>query len=1205
MTQEITMRKSRRLVALLTAAGVTTALAVAGFVAAAPVQAAGTNPPPVQQRNASTVTDDPLPTVQIDNGVVWSQAVVGNTVYAGGSFSNARPAGAAAGTSLIPRQNLLAFDITTGVLNPNFAPTINGQVKVVRKSPDGSRIYIGGSFNTVNGTTHYNLAAFDTATGQLITAFKAQVGGSYVNAIAVTNDTVYVGGLISAGNGVSRKNLMAFDLTGKLLGWAPTTDLQVDSMVLTPSFSKVIVAGRFSLVNGLAQRGMAALSPVDGSTMAWAAPATVQNGSSTGKAGIYSLNSDGNAIYGTGWVFANATVGNLEGTFAADPESGTIKWMEDCHGDTYDSFSDGTNVYTISHNHDCSGVGGFPQGSPAPGNLRHAVAFTAAVQGTLTKSGVVNSTYKDWSGQPAPAMINWFPDFVTGSFTGQGQAAWSLGGNGAYVVAGGEFPYVNNKLQQGLVRFARTPIAPAKDAPVLSGANWPASASSSSAGNARISIAQNYDRDDLNLTYELRRTGTATPIFTTSAASLFWNRPLITVADSGLTPGDTYTYQWSAIDGDGNVTKSAPVSVTISTTVLAAYPQAVMNDSPSHFWRLDEPAGTTTGTDWAGTNDLTKAAGATGSTAGALLNESDTATTFSGTSNGVAGTKALETGPNVFSVAAWFKTTSTSGGKIVGFGDSQTGTSNNYDRHVYLDNSGHVVFGVYNGTTYTIASPSTYRDGSWHQVVATLSGNGMVLMIDGKKIGANTGTTAGQPYSGYWRVGGDNLSGWPSAPTSKFLNGSIDEVAVYLYALSLSQAQTEYKASGRTLNVAAAPTDNYGKAVYADVPDAYWRLDDANGPTAADTSINASPGVYTNNGVTYRVASPVTGPTGTGAGFNGNNGSMGSQQQFVNPKVYSEEAWFKTTTTAGGKILGFGDKQSGLSTNYDRHVYMLTNGRVVFGTNTGVQNLATSASAYNDGNWHHVVAAQGADGMHLYLDGQEVATNPQTAAQAFNGFWRVGGDSSWSGNAYFAGSIDEVAFYSTELSAARVLAHYKASATVVNAAPTAAFSSSSTGLTASFDGSGSSDPDGSIASYSWDFGDNTAAGSGVSPQHSYAGGGTYQVKLTVTDDQGSTNSVTNPITVAPLPNKLPTAAFSSSSTGSTASFDGTGSSDPDGSIASYSWDFGDGSPAGSGASPEHAYALSGTYQVTLTVTDNDGGTDFVTHPVTVNAAPTA
>ena len=263
-------------------------------------------PPPVQQRFPTTVTADVLPTVQIERvrvdgetvkGAVFAQDILNNTVYAGGYFDHVRPAGAPAGTNLIPRANLLAFDIRTGNLITSFAPQINGQVKAVKVSPDGSRLYVGGSFNKVNGQTRWNIAAFDTSTGQLLDSWRPAVGGAYVNAIEVTDDAVYVGGLVSAGNGQPRQNLMAFDLSGNLLGWAPTTDLQVDAMVTTPSMDKVIVAGRFYTVNGVVQRGLVALDPVDGSILDWAAPETVINGwndggSNTGRAGIISLEAD-------------------------------------------------------------------------------------------------------------------------------------------------------------------------------------------------------------------------------------------------------------------------------------------------------------------------------------------------------------------------------------------------------------------------------------------------------------------------------------------------------------------------------------------------------------------------------------------------------------------------------------------------------------------------------------------------------------------------------------------------------------------------------------------------------------------------------------------------------------------------------------------------------------------------------------------------
>ena len=89
----------------------------------------------------------------------------------------------------------------------------------------------------------------------------------------------------------------------------------------------------------------------------------------------------------------------------------------------------------------------------------------------------------------------------------------------------------------------------------------------------------------------------------------------------------------------------------------------------------------------------------------------------------------------------------------------------------------------------------------------------------------------------------------------------------------------------------------------------------------------------------------------------------------------------------------------------------------------------------------------------------------------------------------------------------------------------------------------------------------------------------------------------------PPPNTPPTAAFTSSVNNLTATFDGRGSSDPDGPIASYSWNWGDGTPLGSGAQPSHTYGSAGNYAVTLTVTDADGATGTVQQAVSVTDPP--
>jgi len=184
-----------------------------------------------------------------------------------------------------------------------------------------------------------------------------------------------------------------------------------------------------------------------------------------------------------------------------------------------------------------------------------------------------------------------------------------------------------------------------------------------------------------------------------------------------------------------------------------------------------------------------------------------------------------------------------------------------------------------------------------------------------------------------------------------------------------------------------------------------------------------------------------------------------------------------------------------------------------------------------------------------------------------------------------------------------------ATKTVLDRSPVASFTSSPsapyTSDAVTFNASASYDPDGTIASYFWTFGDGTN-GTGMVVTHSYVENGNYTVTLTVTDNDGSTASTS--ATKAVL-NRPPVASFTSSPstpyTSETATFNSSASYDPDGTIVSYSWNFGDGTNA-IGMIATHTYAENGTYTVTLTVTDNDGSTASTSATKTVlNRPPVA
>ena len=177
------------------------------------------------------------------------------------------------------------------------------------------------------------------------------------------------------------------------------------------------------------------------------------------------------------------------------------------------------------------------------------------------------------------------------------------------------------------------------------------------------------------------------------------------------------------------------------------------------------------------------------------------------------------------------------------------------------------------------------------------------------------------------------------------------------------------------------------------------------------------------------------------------------------------------------------------------------------------------------------------------------------------------------------------------------LAHYSSDQ---NLLPVPSFTFTNDDLAFDFDASSSSD-DGSITSYDWDFGDGNT-GSGVTVSHTYATDGTYDVTLTVIDNEGASSSTVESV-VAGMINMPPTAAFTTSVDELTVDFTDN-SSDSDGTITDWLWDFGDGNTS-TNQHPSHTYAANGTYNVSLTVTDDMGDTDTADQDVTVDDGTSA
>nr|MDO8088569.1 PKD domain-containing protein [Candidatus Sigynarchaeum springense] len=179
---------------------------------------------------------------------------------------------------------------------------------------------------------------------------------------------------------------------------------------------------------------------------------------------------------------------------------------------------------------------------------------------------------------------------------------------------------------------------------------------------------------------------------------------------------------------------------------------------------------------------------------------------------------------------------------------------------------------------------------------------------------------------------------------------------------------------------------------------------------------------------------------------------------------------------------------------------------------------------------------------------------------------------------------------------------------VANQAPLASFTftpaSPAAGQTVQFTDT-SSDGDGTVSSWAWDFGDGTDGSTLQNPAHAFAASGTFTVTLTVTDDDGATSAVSNPVSVTEIVNQAPVADFSFSPASPVAS-QGVQfadlSTDADGTIVGWQWNFGDGTANSTLQNPAHAFSSAGTYTVELTATDDDGATATTSKTITV-AAP--
>jgi len=695
----------------------------------------------------------------------------------------------------------MAYNINTGEI-VDWAPTTNGTINTIAASADGQTLYLGGEFTTLNNQTAWRVGAVRASDGQR-SPLAASANGS-VKALSVSPDgqTLYIGGAFTQINSSARQRVAALNLgSQQLTNFAPKIDnYYVRSIVEAVDGSAVAIGGAFESVEGSDNPGHGiAVFEKDGSLRKNNVSSVVRGAGA--EASVMSVKADEQGLYAASY----SRLGTFEGVMRLNWTTGDIDYMADCHGDSYDVLPAGDVVYAASHSHDCSNIGGFPDVSY---HYHNAVAYTNAATGTVKENSAAG--YKSYAGQNATTNLNFYPDFTPGKISGAIQATWTVEGNDKYVVYGGEFLAVNGTAQQGLVRFARRDIAPNKQGPMDKGGAFKVTGSSPRAGVVSLSFKANWDRDDKALTYNVYRDSmNGQPVTSQTVSAGFWERSDLSATDV-VDPGTTHRYRVQVTDQWGASTVSDWVTVKAGEGQgLSKYGARILADGAAHYWSFDETDGDKA-EDFVAQRNLTIRGKAYKRGSESVLGSGASLGLTSDSANkSHAATRVASQAPTAFSMETWVRTTSTSGGEIMGYGSSSTNQSWSRDRMVYMRNDGTLSFMLYPGKLTTITTPKSYNDGQWHHIVASMSPTtGAMLYVDGNLAAFDGSMTEGQSYSGYWRIGGDALGGVNGQPSNTNIQADIDEAAVYSTPLSARQIAEHYTAAtGKQVQ----PDDNGGK----------------------------------------------------------------------------------------------------------------------------------------------------------------------------------------------------------------------------------------------------------------------------------------------------------------------------------------------------------------------------------------------------------
>jgi PKD repeat protein len=1203
----------------------------------------GTTPPNVPG-HTHLVPDKPRTnTPRISNGEIWDIEVIPslNRVFIAGSFTSI--ANTITPTTTINQANLASYNYQTGLIDTSFRPTFNGGVAAVEASPDGTKLFVAGSFNTVNGVAEQKVASLNLTTGAPLSTFAfAQSTNNQATALAATNSTVYVGGRFTRVNGVVKSGLAAVnaasgavdtgfsnDITG---GIGVNGALGVAQLKVTHDGSKLLVVHTGRQIAGQDRLGMGIIN---------ISAATVQN---TPPKGLFPWRS-------TLWDDNLARVGGVTRIYGGDiaPDDSYFVVTSGSGGDA-PPISDTAVAFPLT---DASLTDSNVQPRWIARNFdsNYSVAITEVAVYLGGHFGFVESPTSD---DPWPGLDN------VGYGTGQGLAGYGLG-------------------DQVVRRDHIAAISPATGKSL----EWnPTGGSNSFEGNkamiatprglfiggdgmfqggVRTGRVAFYDFNSVTYPAPLPDTTITAPIEGRVVAS---GTPFSVTGTAQVATGSVGRVQVQIQDRDsGQYLTSTNTWTSTATSVNATLGAGTTNRT----WSLDNKLVTTNRNMLVSAQAFTAATGGTGDSTKATKKFESFSTDDQTPTTAISGPSGIQTSTSftmtgtanddkgVNSLSYWFRddqerylqddgSVSAIFNTFRGTPDVVGATSATWSYDVTLPHEG-----VWRGSatatdtigqadlrsatrdwtvdsnavapTVTIEQPApmtppfavpavTVEPGGRLTFSGTASDDGGLKNVE---ISLRNGTTGeGLRNDGSWGIG--SAGNYRISPVD--ISGS-NYNWTYTTPFTLSPGSYSFTVRATDDTDLTTSSTNQGRlTVNAQIagdlpPDTTMTfvapLDESLPVSFTGTAID-------DHGVASVRMSLQDGDTGK---YLQADGTMAAAQVFRNVALASPNAttttWSLALTLPNGGSWSFraiafdtvGQQDASAATASYR-AYPNDGPPTLSDTLGQPQNGATFTDGKivvtgraedapdGDPNIAQVqVGIVNSAGQYMSSSGTFTSTTPSFRTAFLNSPGSTGSNYSYTTPVIPAGTYS-VVVQPVDVHGQIGLARTATGVVVTqppNNPPVANFTYTCNQNVCVFDGRTSTDENTPALTYSWSFGTQGTA-TGPLPTKTFTAPGTFPVTLTVKDEWTVTNTsaAQNVTIVEPSGNSAPVPTFVQSCQGLTCSVSSAGTADPNtGDVISYSWNWGDGTPVSTGAAPAaHIYAAAGSYTITLTTTDGWG-----------------